>query len=296
MADASLTQIIKNLEDHSISPYGMISYLIEDGSFSDLEILSQYKNHPSDYVRLCLAWYMGETRKKIFFVPLVQSYDSEKDDNVRANIVWALFSIDSNIIDISLFTKFLKDKYFLVSLIAIKRLNQVESINGKIKFRELYSKFDNTLIKNEILRKISYLSTVEEDLAAIENELYRTKDFMLKMELLKSIGELNKKNSTQLLLQYFEEEKENILQNEALAYKYVEAVQATTQSSPCHFLYLIYVQYSSQLLRIKIIETLSVAGGPECLKKLEEILTSEQDELLVNLLKKSISLITVTIK
>lgn len=290
-----LNKVVDNLIDYSLSPYDFIDF-IRKGKISAAPYLRKLiVEHKSPYVRLCSAWALGDIQDMKSVSLLKKVYKKEQDANVRANIVWALFRINPTQIDLSLYKTFLLDNYFVVPLISLKRINGLFWIEGKIDFLEFYNKFDNTLLKLEMLRNIRSFRFYKNINETLEKELYQSNNIYQRMELIKAIGLTNQGNSADILIEYYSKRKNELLNSESLAFQYVSAMLFLTQSKAYGSLYEIYVHFKSQLIRLKLIETLATVGGPKCLQVLKDIYQIEKDRKIKNEIQKFINVIPITI-
>lgn len=296
LENKSVEVIVKQLLDYTITPYEVIQLLRKDYSYMIPQIRELVTTHSSPYIRLCAAWSLGEIGDEESISMLIEAYKKENEDNVRTNIVWALFMINPHQIDQLLFQTFVDDKYFLIPLVALKRISSLPKLQGILDFNTIYEKNNNILLKLEILRNIRSLRYPNNINERLKKELYSSKDSLLKMGIIKAIGATNQIDSVDILIQYYNDNKIEILKSEMLAFEYVSAMQSLVQSKPYRSLQEIYFHFQSGLIRWKIIETLATAGGPKCVDVLKVFLNKEGDAILKGQIQKFIDIILITIK
>jgi len=296
LQNKSVEVIVQQLLDYSITPYEVIKLLRKDYSYMIPSIRNLVTTHDSPYIRLCAAWSLGEIGDKDSISMLKEAYKKENEDNVRTNIVWALFMIDPHQIDQLLFQTFVNDNYFLIPLVALKRISGMPKLQGVIDFWTIYEKSENILLKLEILRNIRCLRYPNDINKRLKKELYSSKNPHIKMGIIKAIGATNQIDSVDILIQYYNDSRSEILQSDLLAFEYVSAMQSLAQSKPYESLQEIYFHFQSGLIRWKIIETLATAGGPKCVEVLKVIHDKEKDLQLKEQIQKFIDIILITIK
>lgn len=289
-------KLVNELLNYNISPYELVEFVKNGNKNLISSIRRLIVENSSPYVRLCAAWCVGELGDKNSISLLTKAYKEEKEDNVRANIAWALFMIDFTHIDLTLFQAFLRDDYFLIPLVALKRIASLPNLQGKIDFYEIYSKTTSTLLKLELLRNILCFSFSKNINVILKQELYESEDILIKMELINAIGLTNQLDSVNLLMQYYSERTSEILENELLAFQYVSATLSLVQSKPYAILQEIYLRHENRLIRWKIVESLASAGGPKCLQVLKTIYSLEDEEDLKKQIQKYIDIIPITVK
>lgn len=289
-------KVVDNLINYSISPYEFIDFIRKEKFHAAPYLRKLIVKNASPYIRLCSAWALGDIQDMKSISILKNIYKKEQDVNVRANIVWALFMIDPARIDLSLYKIFLLDKYFVVPLISLKRINGLFWLEGKIDFLEFYNKFDNTLLKLEILRNIRSFRFPKGINKTFKKELYQSNNIYHKMELIKAIGLTNQSNSADILIEYYSKHKHELINNESLAFQYISAMLFLTQSKAHKSLSEIYVHSKSHLIRLKLIETLATVGGPKCLQALKDIYGIESDQKIRNEIQKFINIIPITLR
>lgn len=294
--DKGVEEIVQQLLNNSISPYDAVDLIRREQEQLAPSIRMLMVNHKSPYVRLCAAWSLGEIGDRDSVSLLKEAYEKEKEKNVRANIVWSLFMIDPNQIDLFLLQKFLIDNYFVIPLIALKKISRIPHLQGKIDFNEVYDKFNNILLKLEILRNIRSFLISKDINSSLKKELYESNDFPVQMGLIRAIGATSQIDSVDILIEYYYDHRNEILKNDSLAFQYVTAVLSLAQSKPYETLQEIYIAFKSKLIRWKTIEALASAGGPNCVDVLKIIYRLEDDIQLKEQIRKFVDIIPITLK
>lgn len=290
-----LNKTINKLLDYSMSPYEFVDFVRSEKTFFLPHLRILLTKHASPYVRLCSAWALGDLRDKKSVPILKKAYKKEKEGNVRANIVWAIFRIEPSQIDLPLYKTFLLDSYFVIPLVALKRISGLFWLEGKINFLEYYYKFDNTLLKLEMLRNIRSFRFNRDINESLKNELYNVNDIYKIMGIIDAIGLTNQSSSADILMEYYSKNKNELLDNEPLTFHYISAMLSLTQSKGYESLHEIYIHSKSQLIKLKLIETLATVGGPKCLEALKDIYRTEKDPKIKNEIEKFINMIPITI-
>ncbi|MEK7517086.1 MAG: HEAT repeat domain-containing protein [Patescibacteria group bacterium] len=289
-----LEDLVDKLLNQSISVYDMVDYCKKHQEIATPALKELVSKHESPYVRLCSAWSLGEIADKSAIPILKEAYGTEDEVNARANMAWAQFMIDPHHIDEDQFDAFLLDKYYVIPLIALKRFSGLHDLQGKYDFLKYYSYHENILVRSELLRNIKSFTHATDINDTLRHELYTTEEPLLKSELINAIGATNHIDSVDILMDYYSEFKDEIANNETLAYSIVNAMLFLSQSRPYKILHEMYHTQKSKLVRWRIIETLASAGGPNSLTILKEINKSEADAELKSISQKFIALTKVT--
>ena len=226
---------------------------------------------------------MGEIKENKCLKILVKKFNSEDDPNVRANIVRSLFFINSKSIPLSLFKKFINDKYYPIPLMAVKFISLSKNLHSRISFNKLYESTKNTIFKAELLRNIRFFSTKNSTLNLLFNDLVKDNQ-ILKTEIIEAIGLVNSPDSLDILIEYYEQKKDYFLKDLLLSDSLIRSVINLCQSKSYNILYQIYLVHKNFNLRKKIIEALITVGGPKSLEILNKLIKIEVNEQLKKLI------------
>ena len=219
-----MDELIHSLIHHRISPY---QYVETVKKCKQKHLSSLRKNliyHHSPYIRLCCAWAIGEVHDKNSLKLLENAYFSETNENTRANIVWALFSIDAKYITLPLFKQFLQDPYYLIPLLSVKNISGLYWIEGRINFIPLYSKTDPLLIRLELLRNIRSFRFQSKINTYLSTKLSETSNILEKGELIRAIALTRQIDSFERISRFYESNTELFLHNDFMAYQYISAI------------------------------------------------------------------------
>lgn len=275
-----MDELIQKLLNNTLSPYEFID-IVKDNSGHFGSFLKQVGLfHSSPYIRLCSAWALGELRDKTAFTTLQRLFVLERENNARANIVWALFMINQKHITLPLFKKFLIDPYYLVTLIALKNITGLYWVEGKLDFTDLYNSNGNLLVKLELLRNIRSFKLQNNINQLLKHELLKTSNTFLKVSLIRAISMTKQVDSLDVLIDYYHHNKKEFQRDETLTYNFVSAIFFMYQSKPYPILFELYNNHKSLLIRWKIVETLASVGGPKCLDILTHLRDKENNEVL----------------
>jgi hypothetical protein len=283
------------LLDGAITPYDMADFCKENPDVVVDGLRASLTSHESPYVRLCSAWSLGEIGNPMDMPLLQHAYKLEGEDNVRTNIAWAQFMIDTEQIGEENFRDFLLDDYYVIPLVAVKRLSGMPHLAGKYDFSRYYEAQENQLVSLEMLRNIRSFQISEDINAKLGTELKGTENLLDKSALIKAIGATNQIDSMATLMDYYHEFKENILGNELLADAMVSAFLSLGQSDPYEILQEIYAGQTGQAIRWKIIESLAGGSGPRSLDVLRNIHGYERDPNIKDVVRSFIDMTRVTI-
>ncbi len=292
--NAIISDVQAQLLSGEITAYEMVRFSKENPEIVADGLRSALTSHESLYLRLCSAWSLGEIGNPEDLPLLKQLYSQEEEDNVRTNIVWAQFMIDAKQIDGEQFRAFLLDSYYVIPLVAVKRLSGMPHLVGRYDFYEYYENQENQLVHLEMLRNIRSFRMSEDVNAKLEAELRTTDHLLERSELVQAIGLSNQIDSMSILMNYYREFKYDIIGNELMAHSVVNAIFSLGQSDAHEILQEIYVSQSSHIIRWRIIESLAMAGGPYSLAALRNVHAYEQNRALKDAVRLFIDMMTVT--
>lgn len=279
----------------SITPYDMASFCKEHPDAVADGLRSSLISHKSPYVRLCSAWSLGEIGNSEDMPLLQHAYAQEDEDNVRTNIAWAQFMIDIDQIGEEHFRDFLLDDYYVIPLVAVKRLSGMPHLVGKYDFASYYDNQDNQLVSLEMLRNIRSFQIPEDINVKLGAELRTTDNMLDKSALIKAIGATNQIDSMEALMSYYYEFRSDVLGSELLADSMVSAFLSLGQSDAYEILQEIYANQFGQAIRWKIVESLAGGSGPRSLDVLRNIHSYEQDPNIKNTVQSFIDMTRVTV-
>lgn len=286
--------IIKKLLDKKISIYEAIDEVKKNPNLH-LKNLRTYLSDNRAYIRLFAAWSLGELKDQESFDKLIFVYQKEKDDNVKANIVRALYFIDPNLISLDFFRNLLINRYYPIVLMAIKFLPFNCNLHQKIEFESLYKINKNILIKTALLKNVRLFLFIKDRLINfLFEELKKEKNIILKAEIIKSISLLNDPVCLPRLMDYFNENKTLIEKNILLVYSFSEVMNNLCQSKAYDILYNLYLLDYGLIIKKEIIDSLICSGGHKCLKILKNILNIEHNQLLKKYILQNIRQIKIT--
>lgn len=283
----SIEKLIEKLSKEQISIYDAVEQVRLSPNFYKESLIKNLSNRNSPFSRLFCAWSLGQIRDQSDFSALKKAYFIETESNARANMVWAMFRINPKKISYSLLKSFLSDDYFLIRIIALKRLPFLSIHHRKLDFLEYYKKTNHLFEKIELLRDIVYFKYNDSQIIKhLRKKLIKTKTLALKLELINALGLVNLPLSLTVLIEYYKKNISEFETNSAIAFHFVSAVSTLCESKAFTLLESIYFKHKSLLIKLKIIEVLNVSGGPNSLKVLEKIEAKEENKQLLKYIKK----------
>lgn len=252
--------------------------------------LKKMMSQSNPYFRLFSAWAIGEIGDKNSFRFLSKFYLNEKDDNVRANIVRALFFIDPSKISYNALRRFLEDDYHTVKLIAVKFSVLCNHLYKKFCFEYYFRKIKYELVKFELLKNIVFFNYNSNSiLSLLKNSLEEASSILLRVYLIQSVGKLNNPNCINILLNYYNKHRLVFKKNPLLAYVFSSAIVDLCVSRAYNELYELYCWHNNTLIKYKVIEALSSGGGPNSLLILKKIQETENNVILRNEISQQIN-------
>lgn len=278
----------------TLSAYDMVNYCRDNPELVAEGLRASVISHESPYVRLCSAWSLGEIGNPEDLPLLQQAYAQEKEDNTRTNIAWAEFMVAPEQIDKEKFNEFLLDDYYVIPLVAVKRLSGIPHLVGEYEFSDYYDTQDNQLVRLEKLRNIRSFRIPKDINAKLDSELRTTEHILEKSEIIQAIGATNQVDSMGRLMNYYQECKGDILEDAMMSHAMVNAIFSLGQSDGYGIMHEIYQHQDSHIIRWKIVESLATAGGPKSLSVLRSIYDLEQDQTIKDTVKAFIDMTRIT--
>lgn len=291
----TINQILQKVINKKITIYDAVNKIkIDPQPFLD-DLRKSITNDSNYRLRLFSAWVLGEIKDKKSINILVRQYLQEKENNVRANIVRAIFFIDPSSLSLTMFKKLISDKYYPIPVMSVKFMAFNIKLHHKIKYIEIYNSTRNLLLKLEILRNIRFfVYRSKPTLEFLIKELKSKESQPLRSEIIEAIGLINSPDSLDYLLEYFNEKNAEFLVDPILADSLLKSIISLCQSKAYIILYKLYINHDIHIVKYKIIESLTIGGGPKSLQILNKIKEFEKDKYLLKFLIKQLKIIKIT--
>ncbi len=273
--------LIKKLYNKKYSIYEAVEELKKSPNRYIPQLKVIVTNNKSAYLRLLAAWALGEIQDKDSFNLLLRRYEKEKEDNVRANIVKALYFIDSQKVSVELTKKLLSDKYYLIQLLSLKFFALTPGSKRKLNFKYYFNNLKSEFVKKELLNNMRFFYYDDGTICKfLYSNLLTTKSTFLKINIITAIGLVNSPLSLNYLIKYYEENRQEVEQNQLLAYGFASAIVSLNQSKAFYILSTLYLKHKNLLVRWKIFEALVGFGGPRGIKILKDMVLIEKNKEL----------------
>jgi hypothetical protein len=244
----------------------------------------------SAYVRLCAAWALGALGVIAEPEQLLRAYRDEQEDNVRANIAWAIARCCPHVVTPHVYGQMLADRSYHVALVALRYFSGRSELRKQLQFDAVYAGAANELVRLELLRAISGFIVSEQASRHLVEELFHETEPLLfgVMEALALTGQ------TEALLRYYAIHRDQFAANAILAMQFARCCVLLCESEPQPQLNELYWQHTEATVRWTIIEALAAGGGPRGKAALRRILERESDPSLQAIATRVHSLVQVT--
>jgi len=246
----NIEKIIGDLFSKKLNIYDAIVKIKKSPNKYKTQLRKLLVIHKHPYIRLFCAWSLGEIEDTESFDLLTKQYYIEKDDNVRTNIVRALFLIKPYKFSQKNLKTFFLERYYPIPIMALKFFIFNKNFHNKINFLSIYTKLNDSFEKIELLRHIKLFKFKRKKLLTLfKKELEEEKNILIKSELILAIANLNDPNSLSTLISYYDMYKKDFTNSIFLAYAFVSGVNFLCQTKAYNILYSLYINYNEILLR-----------------------------------------------
>lgn len=278
-------EIKLQLKNKSLTIYKAVDRILESSDEVIPQLQSEILNGNKPYYRLFAAWCLGKVDKSQSKDILEKAYLKENDNNVRANIAWAY--LRQNKTRKNMYTHFLTDRYFLIKLLALKRIGTHHILKPSISILGFLKEKEHPLVRIEAIRKSHFFI---DDPAVmfehIKDILFRSENVLEMEACLKAIGNSCNVYTLNVLIDFYNKKRSFINKFQNVAVAFCRAISDNNESAAYEILIEIYFEKStSEFVKYCAIEALAVGGGPNSHEALLSIYKKERNNNIRSFVK-----------
>lgn len=271
-------EIKLRLKNKSLTIYEAVDEILESSYGIIPQLQSEVLNGKKPYYRLFAAWCLGKVDKSQSTHVLERAYLKENDNNVRANVAWAYLRQSKAKKD--MYTHFLTDKYFLIKLLALKRIGTHRILKPSISILNFLKEDEHPLVRIEAIRKSQFFADDSKVVFKNIKDILFSSENVLEIEAcLKAIGNSCNIYTLDALVSFYNKRIDMINKFQNVAVAFCRAISDNNESAAYKILIEIYFKkYTSEFVKYCAIEALAVGGGPNSHEALLKIYKKERNK------------------